>query len=165
MTLEPKKQQLIVLSIGGLIFLTALILAMTTNKTSTPTETTPSSTAEITVPVDTADEKTNAKPVVKPTTKTPPKTAQTPEAYQKALATYAYKIQFVDCAALPAKLTFKQGVKVMLDNRDPKAHTVAFGSFKYAVKAYDFTIITAPTANTYSMTCDGRTVGQIVVQK
>lgn len=158
------------LAVGGLVLVALLVYAFTRQTVEdvkdeddlaipeiTKVVETPSTTA------DTGDVKANtAKPVVK---KPVIKTAQPIQNYQKALETYPYKLQFVNCASLPAKLTFKQGVRVMLDNRDPKAHVIAFGKNKYTVNAYDFTIITAPVANAYITTCDGRTVGQIEVQK
>lgn len=157
------------LAVGGLVLVLLLAYAFTRQPIEDEMDDDDVVVPEITVvetpstTADTGDTKAN---VVKPVVKKPVvKTAQPLQNYQKALEIYQYKLQFVNCASLPAKLTFKQGVRVMLDNRDPKAHTIAFGNIKYTVKAYDFMIVTAPVANTYTTTCDGRTVGQIEVQK
>lgn len=103
------------------------------------------------------------KPV--PTTTVKPKTAGSATAYQKAIETYQYRFQFINCQGNPGKLTFKQGVKVMLDNRDEATHTFGFGGAKYTVKGYSFVIVTAPKAGTHNITCDGGGAAQMDIQK
>lgn len=85
--------------------------------------------------------------------------------YQRALAAYPYRIQFVSCHGNPGKLTVKQGSKVMLDNRDERTHTIMVGRNKYSIKGYNFTVVTAPTAGTYNITCDGGGAAQMITQK
>lgn len=113
---------------------------------------------------------TSSAPIVeKPkTTVTPaakPKTSGSATAYQKAIETYQYRFQFSNCQGNPGKLTLKQGVKVMLDNRDATTHTFGFGGAKYTVKGYSFVIVTAPKAGTHFITCDGGGAAQMITQK
>ncbi len=152
----------------GIIILAAITAMAFSNKddeqksadsapTNTTAEVTTSTTTPNTTTVDTGDKTTNVK--------AKPKTAKPFASYQKALESYQYKFQFVNCTAVPAKLTFKQGVKVMLDNRDAVARTIGIGNTKYTIQAYDFVIATAPAAGNYALTCAGRTVGEVKTQK
>ena len=107
---------------------------------------------------DTGDKTTNT--VVKPKSAVVPVTG-----YQKAVETYEYQFQFSKCQGNPGTLTFKQGVKVLFDNRDEKTHVIGFGASKFTIKGYGYVIATAPKPGTYNITCDGGGAAKMVVQK
>lgn len=167
------RNKLIAIGFGALLLVVILAYALSkeprTNHTNEPsldtTENTsndPENTTTSTSPTtDTGDPSTNR---ISPTT-VKPKTTKPLATYEKALESYQYKFQFVNCTAIPAKLTFKQGVKVMLDNRDQFARTIGIGNTKYTIQAYDFVIVTAPAAGNYALTCGGKTVGEVKTQK
>jgi hypothetical protein len=64
-------------------------------------------------------------------------------------------MQFYPCQASPGSLIVKQGSRVMFDNRDSKAHVIAFKSSRYTIGAYNFAIATFGTIGTNYVTCDG----------
>ena len=74
--------------------------------------------------------------------------------YNQALALYKDKrIQLnVDannyCTVIPSNVVYKEGTKVMFDNRDNKAVTFSLDGVKYSIKAYGFRIITLATSAT-----------------
>ena len=107
---------------------------------------------------------TDIKPSI-PTPTTKPKISGSASAYQKAIESNQYRIQFSNCQGNPGKLTLKQSVKVMLDNRDATTHTFGFGGAKYTVKGYSFVIVNAPKAGTHYITCDGGGAAQMITQK
>lgn len=93
-----------------------------------------------------------------------PKTSAAPKPtvdYAKALNTYQYRIQFSQCHGIVnnspnvGTLSIKQGVKFMLDNRDPVAHTIAFKGVSVKIGAYGYAIVSAPYKGTFNVTCDG----------
>lgn len=129
------------------------VIQPTESTTSTTTSTTTTSSPVV----------VEQKPTVTPTTK--PKIAGSATAYQKAVETYQYRFQFVNCHGNPGTLTVKQGAKVMLDNRDAATHTYGFGGAKYTVKGYSFVIVAAPKAGTHYLTCDGGGAAQMITQK
>lgn len=99
-------------------------------------------------------------PAKKPTTQTTPTpgAGSVTPSYADALKQYSasgYRFQFVNCRATPGKMTIKQGVTFMLDNRDDKAHKIKVGSVTYNVGAYGFVIATAKTVGTNYVVCDG----------
>ena len=84
--------------------------------------------------------------------------------YTDAVNTYQYRIQFTSChgsvsgsagVANGGTLVIKKGVKFMIDNRDPLAHTFAFNGQSYRVGAYSFAIVSAIRTGIYPLTCDG----------
>lgn len=166
---DNKRNMQVALGVGAVILVGTLVYTFSKNtvpeqkneETKTEqTATTTQNSETVSTTADTGDTTVN-KVIAKPK----PKTAKPFASYEKALESYQYKFQFVNCTAIPAKLTFKQGVKVMLDNRDAVARTIGIGTTKYTIQAYDFVIATAPTAGTYVLTCNGRTVGEVKTQK
>jgi len=92
------------------------------------------------------------------------KTVKSPETYQKALGTYQYRLQFLNCQSNPARLTLKTGMPLMLDNRDSEKHTFKMGKQSFSVLGYDYVIAKAPTPGTYTIICDGGGAAEIQVQ-
>lgn len=97
-----------------------------------------------------------------PATTTPAVAApkNTSLAFTNALKTYQYRIQFDQCHGTvnlvgTGILSVKKGSKVMLDNRDDAAHTIAFAGQSVKVAANDFAIVTAGKSGTFNVTCDG----------
>lgn len=91
-------------------------------------------------------------------------------AYEAALKAYQYRIQFKDChgtisIANKGSLSLKQGSKLMLDNRDKVAHTIAFKGVSVKIAAENFAITTVNTLGTYPVTCDGGGSFSLTVQK
>ncbi len=166
----PKKNKYAALGVGAVILLLIVIYTFTNKSTNDavvtiddkPTENTTSTIVTASSTVTTTAPVVNKKPA---TTVTKPKTAGSATAYQKAIEEYQYRFQFSNCQGNPGKLTFKQGVKVMLDNRDEATHTFGFGGAKYTVKGYSFVIVTAPKAGTHNITCDGGGAAQMTTQK
>ena len=93
-----------------------------------------------------------------------PRTVKSAETYQKALGTYQYRLQFLNCQANPSRLTLKAGLPLMLDNRDSEKHTFKMGKQSFSVLGYDYVIAKAPTAGTYTIICDGGGAAEIQVQ-
>lgn len=93
-----------------------------------------------------------------------PRTVKSAETYQKALGTYQYRLQFLDCQANPSRLTLKAGLPIMLDNRDSEKHTLKMGKQSFSVLGYDYVIAKAPTPGTYTIICDGGGAAEIQVQ-
>lgn len=165
-----KKNKYTILAFGAVILIVLAIYAFTrqpatpgdevieapgSNATSTAVTTT--STPDVAVPPETK------KTVITPTQK--PKTSGSATAYQKAVEEYQYRFQFAACKGNPGSLTTKQGVKIMLDNRDAETRTFGFGGAKYTVKGYSFVIVTAPKAGTHFITCNGGGAAQLITQK
>lgn len=93
-----------------------------------------------------------------------PRTVKSMETYQKALGTYQYRLQFLNCQANPSHLTLKAGLPIMLDNRDSEKHTFKMGKQSFSVLGYDYVIAKAPTPGTYTIICDGGGSAEIQVQ-
>lgn len=93
-----------------------------------------------------------------------PRTVKSAETYQKALGTYQYRLQFLNCQANPSRLTLKAGLPIMLDNRDSEKHTFKMGKQSFSVLGYDYVIAKAPTPGTYAIICDGGGSAEIQVQ-
>jgi len=55
----------------------------------------------------------------------------------------------------PNSMVIKKGLKIMLDNREDKAHTFTFIGQKYQVGPYGYVIITAQPSGHYPIFCDG----------
>ncbi len=107
--------------------------------------------------------------VTSPAALSPTKSAPTPakpkpavkpsDAYQIAINTYKYRIQFVNCRGVIAPgvgtLSLKKNVKFMLDNRDKKAHVIAFAGQSHTVAGENFYIASIAKPGSYNLTCDG----------
>lgn len=93
------------------------------------------------------------KPITKPVVSRP-----APQSYTDAIEKYknsGYYIQFFPCQATPGSLIVKQGSKIMLDNRDSKAHSIGIKSDKYLIASYNYAIATLNVIGTNYVTCDG----------
>jgi plastocyanin len=66
---------------------------------------------------------------------------------------------------MSGSLVVKQGTKVMFDNRDAAAHTIAMKGVSVKVGALNFAVVTASTLGTYNITCDGGGAASINVEK
>ncbi|TAK03684.1 hypothetical protein EPO34_00790 [Patescibacteria group bacterium] len=85
--------------------------------------------------------------------------------YERALELYGkYRIQFVSCHGNPGQMTLGKGAKLMLDNRDKKAHTVKVGSVSYRLASMGFAIATVREVGTLNVTCDGGGAATVEVQ-
>lgn len=95
--------------------------------------------------------------------------------YQQALKAYTDKrIQFNinyngACVAVPIHSVFKNGTKIMLDNRSAKTLTITLDGAVSNIKAYDFKIVTLSTKSTLPHTtkvdCNGsKGVSQLILQ-
>ena len=122
--------------------------------TSTQAEIT---TTQKTVPViqstkqsaTTAPKTTETKPVI---------SKSATQSYVDASTKYkdsGYYIQFYPCQATPGSLIVKQGSKIMLDNRDSKAHSIGIKNDKYLIASYNYAIATLNNIGTNYITCDG----------
>lgn len=81
-----------------------------------------------------------------------------PQSYTDAIEKYkssGYYIQFYPCQATPGSLIVKQGSKIMLDNRDSKAHSIGIKNDKYLIASYGYAIATLNVIGTNYVTCDG----------
>ena len=90
--------------------------------------------------------------------KKPVVTKSAPQSYVDAAAKYkksGYYIQFYPCQATPGSLIVKQGSKIMLDNRDSKAHSIGIKNDKYLIASYNYAIATLNSIGTNYVTCDG----------
>jgi len=90
------------------------------------------------------------------------------QAYDAAVATYqasGYRIQFNLCQATPHQLVIKKGAKFMLDNRDDESRTIIVKSQTFHLGPYGYTIATAIDLGIYTVSCDGRGVMQLTVEK
>ncbi len=119
---------------------------------------------------DTTGDATNP-PVTTPKPTSTTTTSVGKLSYNDALKKYAgQRLQFVNCTTgpspvSPSSLSLKKGDDFMLDNRDPKAHTIKVGTYSYKVGANSFTVANAPaTRGDYNVTCDGGGAAKIYVQ-
>ncbi len=92
---------------------------------------------------------TSVSPSTSPVVTGTPKTLTYAQALEKYGST---RIQFdTTCQAHPSSMVIKKGTAIMLDNRSPKARTVAVGSVKYYLFGYGFRIV-VPMSKTYPST-------------
>lgn len=156
---------------GGVLAVLALVYFLYRGN-EVPSGETKNTTSTATKATTTASVKpTTSTPVAKPktttTTKTPVASKSASTQYLDALNIYkksGYYIQFFPCQATPGTLSVKKGTKVMLDNRDSKAHAIAVGATKYNLAAYGFAIAPFNTVGTTYVTCDGGGSATVTVQ-
>ncbi len=104
------------------------------------------------------------------TTKTNPNLGPASISYQDALALYSNaRIQInTQCQATPTTVTFKNGSKIMIDNRSSIAHSIKVGS-TFSLPAYGFKIVTLSSATlpaTWLIDCDThQNIATISIQK
>lgn len=163
-----KKNLYKLLVLGGLVLVLVIYLVMKSwtanvsqpgNQQPAPTGTSTPETASAATSSTTTGPTTIKKPSVQ--------TGQTAsDAYLSALNVYqksGYYMQFFPCQASPGSLILKQGSKVMLDNRDVKAHVIGIRSVRYNIGSYNFAIATLNSLGTNYVTCDGGGSAQITV--
>ncbi len=92
--------------------------------------------------------------------------------YEKAMALYGdRRIQFDSkCVVTPNFPTFKIGTTIMLDNRSNKTRIISLDGADYAVKAYDYAVVTLHTGaslpHTMYIDCaNGESNGRVLLQK
>lgn len=85
--------------------------------------------------------------------------------YGEALKAYPYRFQFSQCHGLPGSMVVKKGSIVMLDNRDPKAHTIKADGQTFRVNAYDFALLHTSLISNSFVTCDGGGAAMLNVEK
>jgi len=76
---------------------------------------------------------------------------------------FGYRYQFVSCRGTPGNFIMKQGVKYMLDNRDPVLHTYQIASDRFYIPGYDFAIGKAKDLGNHLITCDGGGASTITI--
>ena len=132
------------------------LLSYTPSSTPTPTE---------------SPAKTGGTSVVKKTATATATPAPTPAmSYTELVAQYGTnRIQFdANCQALPSSVVFKNGTKIMLDNRSNQARTISVNSTKYNLIPYGYQLVILSNSSlpqTISLSCDNQVnVGTIQLQ-
>ena len=92
--------------------------------------------------------------------------------YGTAIKTYKYRIQFSKCHGTPGQISVAQGSPVMLDNRDPGAHTIKANGQTFRIAGYDYALVYPATVTKDSadlslsnVTCDGGGAATLNVEK
>lgn len=98
-------------------------------------------------------------------------TAEQRKVYTQTVSSFeGERIQFDErCQAIPSQLTFKNGAKVMFDNRSGDARQISIGGVGYQFPGYGYKIITLASSRlpkTLWINCGSAVnVGQILLQK
>src|SRR3989344_2224590 len=98
-------------------------------------------------------------------------TAEETLVYSEVVKQYAGShIQFdINCQAIPTRTTFKNGAKVLFDNRSGDARTIKIGDVSYNFPGYGFKILTMSSSTLpkdLSLSCGSAVnVGSILIQK
>lgn len=93
------------------------------------------------------------------------------EVYSDLVKQYeGYRIQFdALCQAIPNNMTFRNGVKIMLDNRSGDARYISVGGVSHYIDGYGYKIVTISSTNlpkTLFVNCGAAVnVAQILVQQ
>lgn len=93
------------------------------------------------------------------------------EAYSDLVKQYeGYRVQFdAGCQAIPSNMTFKNGTKILLDNRSGDARYVSVGGTSYYLEGYGYKIVTLSSSDlprTLLISCGAAVnVGQILLQQ
>jgi hypothetical protein len=85
--------------------------------------------------------------------------------YGDAINTYPYRFQFSQCHGNPGALSVKKGSIVMLDNRDPIAHTFVADSQTFKIAGYDYALLHTSVITNINITCDGGGAAKLNVEK
>jgi len=126
---------ILLLSAGALAFMQSAGLKI--SPTQHESDNTPV-TATLTTPTS-----TSPSPVPPKKTSTPTRTTKDIFAYQKAVTEYANRrLQFDSCVQVPATVTYKAGMQIMLDGRSADPQTIHIDTHTYALNGFDFKIIT-----------------------
>lgn len=106
-----------------------------------------------------------------PTKKSISGTATSTQTYTKLVKEYEGKrIQFdINCQAIPSNVTYKNGTKVMFDNRSGDARTITVGGTAYYFAGYGYKILTLSSSilpKNLLLSCGSAVnVGQILLQQ
>lgn len=98
-------------------------------------------------------------------------TANQAQTYTKLTVEYKdRRIQFdMNCQAIPNNITYKNGTKVMFDNRSGDARIITVGGVKYNFAGYGYKILTLSSntlPKTLLISCGAAVnVGQILLQR
>lgn len=76
---------------------------------------------------------------------------------------FSYRYQFVNCRGTPGHYVIKQGVKFMLDNRDPLEHLIAIAARNWLIPGYDFVIAKSQEIGKQMITCDNGGAAEMTV--
>ena len=86
-------------------------------------------------------------------------------AYGDAIKAYPYRFQFSQCHGTPGTMAVKKGSIVMLDNRDPIAHTIVADSQTFKIAGYDYALLHTSALTNINITCDGGGAAKLNVEK
>lgn len=98
-------------------------------------------------------------------------TAEQTLAYSEVVKQYVGRqIQFdINCQAIPAQTTFKNGTSVMFDNRSGDARTIKIGDVSYVFPGYGYKVLTLSSSvlpKTLNLNCGSAVnVGSVLIQK
>ncbi len=98
-------------------------------------------------------------------------TANQTQTYTKLTAEYKdRRIQFdIRCQSIPSNVTYKNGTKVMFDNRSGDARIITIGGVQYNFPGYGYKILTLSSPNlpkNLLLSCGAAVnVGQILLQR
>lgn len=98
-------------------------------------------------------------------------TVEAQEAYTDLVKQYEGKrIQFNElCQAIPNYVTYKNGTKIMLDNRSGDPRIITVGTTQYSLGGYGYRIVTLSSSSlpkTLLLSCGSAVnVGQILLQQ
>lgn len=109
-------------------------------------------------------------PSVTPTPTRKTTTVSSSQTYTQLVKEYeGRRIQFdINCQAIPSNITYKNGTKVMFDNRSGDARVITIGGVQYNFLGYGYKTLTlsSPTLpKTLLLSCGAAVnVGQILLQ-
>lgn len=106
-----------------------------------------------------------------PVQKTGTTTKVSSDTYTQLVKEYeGRRIQFdINCQAIPNNITYKNGTKVMFDNRSGDARVITIGGVQYNFSGYGYKTLTLSSPvlpKTLLLSCGGAVnVGQILLQQ
>ena len=150
-------------SVGGVVLVILIIILGTVIFNNKDGE---KASSELQTPTETALESKSA-PAMSYIAKAP-SVDQPKMSYDAALAAFGdNRIQFDDhCTATPISSTYKQGTKLMIDNRSGIEKVFHINGASYPIKAYDYVVMTLTSPDTVMVNCgDMKNVATVLVQK
>ena len=85
----------------------------------------------VAVTYDELNQRPATTPAKKPVTTTAP--VQTYDQIVESYKASGYRFQFLDCSGSPGSITLKQGLELMMDNRDAVSHAFVIGSRRFTL--------------------------------
>lgn len=107
---------------------------------------------------------------VKPVATKKPSTVTQSQTYTQLVKEYeGRRIQFdINCQAVPSSSAYKNGTKIMFDNRSGDARTITVGGVQYNILGYGYKILTLSSQTlpeTILLSCGAAVnVGQVLLQ-